>query len=172
MSSLDPTVSNSSPLSGFYSWTDTLKGVYYGPGSVKTALPKLLNTLGVKKALIVTGKSLYHKASAEGPFHLMQVTEKEAQTDVVKKVEAILEELDAWGGTFYEIGEHSPIAGIRNGIRQYNRTGCDCIVAVGGGSPVDASKAILYNIQLEVGGKTPPQIAIPTTLSAAEYSVG
>lgn len=61
MSSLDPTASNSSPLSGFYSWTDTLKGVYYGPGSVKTALPKLLNTLKVKKALIVTGKSLQHK---------------------------------------------------------------------------------------------------------------
>lgn len=45
-------------------------------------------------------------------------------------------------------------------------------MAVGGGSPVDASKAMLYNIQLEIGGKTPPQIAIPTTLSAAEYSVG
>lgn len=36
---------------------------------------------------------------------------------------------------------------------------------------MDAAKAILYNIQLEVGGKTPPQIAIPTTLSAAEYTV-
>ncbi|KAH9485451.1 Maleylacetate reductase [Psilocybe cubensis] len=154
MSTLDTSVMNSSPLSGFYSWTDTLKGVFYGPGSVKTALPKLLNILGVKKALVVTGKSLYHK------------------TDVVKRVEDILKEYNAWGGTFYEIGEHSPISGIRNGIKEYRQTGCDCIVAVGGGSPVDASKAILYNIQLEVGGKTPPQIAIPTTLSAAEYSIG
>jgi len=154
MSSLDATASDSSPLSGFYSWTDTLKGVYYGPGSVKTALPKLLNTLGVKKALIVTGKSLHNK------------------TDVVRKVEAILKEHDAWGETFFEIGEHSPIAGIRNGIQQYSKSGCDCIVSVGGGSPVDASKAILYNIQKESGGKTPPQIAIPTTLSAAEYSIG
>jgi len=90
---------------------------------------------------------------------------------VVKKVEGILKEHDAWGGTFFEIGEHSPIAGIRNGIQQYDKTGCDCIVAVGGGSPVDASKAMLYNIQKSKGGKTPPQIAIPTTLSAAEYSV-
>jgi len=64
MSSLDATTtSDPSTLSGFYSWTDTLKGVYYGPGSVKTALPKLLNILGVKKALIVTGKSLNTKAS-------------------------------------------------------------------------------------------------------------
>jgi alcohol dehydrogenase class IV len=154
MSSLDATTADASPLSGFYTWTDTLKGVYYGPGSVKTALPKLLNTLGAKKALIVTGKSLHNK------------------TDVVKQVEDILKEHDAWGGTFFEIGQHSPIAGIRNGIQQYNQTGCDSIVSVGGGSPVDASKAILYNIQKEVGGKTPPQIAIPTTLSAAEYSIG
>ena len=48
-------------LEGSYSWTDTLQGVYFGPGSLKTALPKLLDTLGAKKALIVTGNSLYNK---------------------------------------------------------------------------------------------------------------
>ena len=57
MSALD----NTPALQGFYGWTDTLKGVYYGPGSVVTALPKLLNTLGVKKVLVVTGKSLMNK---------------------------------------------------------------------------------------------------------------
>lgn len=93
------------------------------------------------------------------------------QTDVVSKVESILKEHSAFGTTFFEIGEHSPISGIRNGIQKYKGTGCECIVAVGGGSPIDASKAILYNIQKEFGGKTPPQIAIPTTLSAAEYTV-
>lgn len=25
---------------GFYGWTDTLKGIQYGPGSLSTALPK------------------------------------------------------------------------------------------------------------------------------------
>ena len=63
MSSLDTSVSDPSSLQGFYSWTDTLKGVYYGPGSVVHALPKLLETLGVKKALIVTGRSLYEKVT-------------------------------------------------------------------------------------------------------------
>ena len=53
--------SQSPALDGFYSWTDTLKGVYYGPGSLSTALPKLLQILGAKKAFIVTGKSLFHK---------------------------------------------------------------------------------------------------------------
>lgn len=61
MSILDFTPPMSTALEGYYAWTDTLKGVYYGPGSVKTALPKLLKTLGVKKALIVTGKSLHDK---------------------------------------------------------------------------------------------------------------
>jgi hypothetical protein len=45
-------------LHGFYAWTDTLKGIYYGPGSMKLALPKLLAAIDAKKALIVTGKSL------------------------------------------------------------------------------------------------------------------
>ena len=93
------------------------------------------------------------------------------QTDVVRKVENILKEHNAYGATFWEIGEHTPIAGIRNGVKAYKENGCDHIIAVGGGSPIDGSKAILYNIQLEDGKATPPQIAIPTTLSAAEYSV-
>jgi hypothetical protein len=50
---------SSTELNGFYAWTDTLQGVYYGPGKVATALPTLLNTLGASKALIVTGNSLY-----------------------------------------------------------------------------------------------------------------
>jgi hypothetical protein len=51
----------STELSGYYAWTHTLQGVYYGPGSVLTALPKLLDTLGASKALVVTGNSLYTK---------------------------------------------------------------------------------------------------------------
>jgi hypothetical protein len=51
----------STELHGYYAWTRTLEGVYYGPGSVSTALPKLLDTLGASKAFIVTGNSLYTK---------------------------------------------------------------------------------------------------------------
>lgn len=48
---------------GFYAYADTLKGVYYGPKCVETALPKLLDALGAKRALVVTGKSLRDKVS-------------------------------------------------------------------------------------------------------------
>ncbi|KAI0743395.1 alcohol dehydrogenase IV [Daedaleopsis nitida] len=144
----------SSDLSGAYSYTDTLKGVYYGPGSVKTALPKLLDVLGAKKAFVVTGRSLFHK------------------TDVVKTVENILKERSAYAATFYEIGEHAPIADIKAGVQQFKDSGADVIVAVGGGSPVDASKAMLYFLQHDAGGPFLRQIAVPTTLSAAEYTIG
>lgn len=90
---------------------------------------------------------------------------------MVRRVENVLKELNAYGATFYEIGQHSPIAGIKNGLQQFKDVGADIIVAVGGGSPVDASKAILYFQQQETGGLYLKQIAIPTTLSAAEYTV-
>ncbi|OJT15914.1 Alcohol dehydrogenase 2 [Trametes pubescens] len=154
MSALDATNASSSNLHGSYAWTQSLQGIHFGPGSIKTALPKLLAKIGAKKALVVTGRSLHEK------------------TDVVRNVENVLKELNAYGATFYEIGQHSPIAGIKNGLQQFKDVGADVIVAVGGGSPIDASKAILYFQQQETGGPYLKQIAIPTTLSAAEYTVG
>ncbi|KAJ6567365.1 hypothetical protein DFH09DRAFT_1081356 [Mycena vulgaris] len=64
-------------MSGSYGWTDTLKGIYYGPGCVATALPKLIQTLGAKKGLIVTGRSLYTKEHLDA---------RARQTDVVNTV--------------------------------------------------------------------------------------
>ena len=62
MSAMDLTNYGSSDLQGYYSYPN-IKAVYYGPGCIETALPKLLSTLGSKKALIVTGKSLFEKVS-------------------------------------------------------------------------------------------------------------
>ncbi|KAJ7725073.1 iron-containing alcohol dehydrogenase [Mycena metata] len=148
-------MSNCTVMSGSYGWTDTLKRVQYGPGCVSTALPKLIEILGVKKGLIVTGRSLYTK------------------TDVVSKVEEILKAHDAYAGVFTDFGEHTPVAGIDACIKAYHDTGADFIVSLGGGSPIDGAKAVRYRIHEQAGtGVPPPQIAIPTTLSAAEYSIG
>lgn len=89
----------------------------------------------------------------------------------MKKVEGILREQNCYAATFYRIGEHSPISGIRAGVDMFKQSGADIIVAVGGGSPIDASKAIIYFLHEQLGGDFLRLIAIPTTLSAAEYSV-
>ncbi|KAF7330835.1 Alcohol dehydrogenase IV [Mycena venus] len=144
-----------SSLSGSYGWTDTLKSVQYGPGCVATALPKFIETLGVKKALIVTGRTLYTK------------------TDVVSKVEEILKKLDAYAGVFTDFTQHTPLADIHACIKVYKDSGADFIVSLGGGSPIDGAKAVLYHIREETDAAAPPpHIAVPTTLSAAEYSIG
>ncbi|KAF8135704.1 alcohol dehydrogenase IV [Boletus edulis] len=143
-----------SNLHGSYAYHDTLKGVYYGPGCVHTALPTLLAVLGGTKALVVTGKSLREK------------------TNVVTNVERILKDNGAFAATFSEIGQHAPVQGIIRGIEAFEAAGADIIVSIGGGSPIDATKAIVYRLQKQTGGKFLNHIAIPTTLSAAEYRGG
>lgn len=155
------TTVNETVPAGSYAYTETLKGIYYGPNCVETALPKLLDTLGAKRALIVTGKSLRNK------------------TGIVQKIENILKKTNAFGATFSEIGEHTPEAGIENGVSKFREVDADIIVSVGGGSPIDASKAIIFRLQQQGAQETSDeepeffqQIAIPTTLSAAEYTSG
>lgn len=91
---------------------------------------------------------------------------------MVNKVEEILKAQDAYAGVFTDIGEHTPVADINACIKVFQDTGADFIVAVGGGSPIDGAKAVRFRIQEQTGAEAPPlQIAIPTTLSAAEYTV-
>ena len=67
--------------------------------------------------LIITGKSLYTKArSLYIPIKVD--IELHRQTDVVQKVESVLKQYgDAHIGTFYEIGQHAPVAGINSGLK-------------------------------------------------------
>ncbi|KAF9792661.1 alcohol dehydrogenase IV [Thelephora terrestris] len=145
---------SASAISGFYAYTQTLKGVYYGPGSVKDSLISILEGFGTKKVLIVTGRSLRER------------------TDVISRIEALLKEREIYGATFSEIGQHSPIADIRKAIQVLKDVNADTIVSVGGGSPIDASKLILHFLKEERGGSVLPHVAVPTTLSAAEYTPG
>lgn len=139
-------------VSGSYAYSETLREVRYGPGSVKTALPELLALFNPSNAFIVTGKSLQTK------------------TNIVSKVEAVLKARNLHAGTFSGIGEHSPIANVHTALEQIKKSGSDIIISIGGGSPIDAAKAMIYFHQKEHGGEFLKQIAIPTTLSAAEYT--
>lgn len=83
MSLLDTKEYESTDLSGFYSWTEQLKGVQYGPGCVETALPKFLTLFGAKKALIVTGRSLYEKV---GAIHVRLLSHTDAITSRARRL--------------------------------------------------------------------------------------
>ncbi|KAJ4345465.1 uncharacterized protein N0V89_011596 [Didymosphaeria variabile] len=133
----------------------SLKGVYraspvklliYGRGTSKQ-LSDVVSELGGTKAFIITGRSLYEK------------------TPVIKDIEKSLGSVH--GGTFSKIGQHAPIGDIREATALMAKSGCDVLISIGGGSPIDSAKAIAYNIHQETG-KWVPSIAVPTTLSVAE----
>jgi maleylacetate reductase len=95
-------------------------------------------------------------------------------------------------GLFQGIKAHSPREGVLEGAHQARRTGCDLLVAVGGGSVIDSTKVMQLclwaNIEraeeldrYRAGGgadradvaKVPAGVgmaAVPTTLSAAEFT--
>jgi alcohol dehydrogenase class IV len=142
-----------------------LQAVYFGPGSVSSSLPAAIESLNLqhKKAFILTGKSLATK------------------TRVIERIQSILADKGYYSGeTYYDIGEHAPVAGIREAVERIKASNADVIVAVGGGSPIDAAKAVSFYRHREVHGEESarnaltdaklfiPTIAVPTTLSVAE----
>ena len=101
-----------------------LSKVVYGRGSIQR-LPELLDSLKARKAFIVTGSSLQHK------------------TPVIKEIETMLG--DKHVKTFSKIGQHAPIQAIREAVDEAKSAGVDVFISVGGGSPIDSVKGILYH---------------------------
>lgn len=125
-----------------------LEKVIHGPGSVGQ-LPSEVDWLGGRRAFIITGRSLSHK------------------TPLVKDLETILGSRHA--ATFTAIRQHVPESGIARAKQLAIEAGTDLLISLGGGSPIDAAKAVARAI-LDESGQLLPQIALPTTLSAAEFS--
>src|SRR5580765_7502886 len=67
------------------------------------------------------------------------------------------------------IGQHAPMSQIDAGVEQ--ASSADAIVSFGGGSAIDAAKIMSVRLA-EDDGLAVPHLAIPTTLSVAELSVG
>jgi alcohol dehydrogenase class IV len=129
-------------------WSHRFAGterVHVGAGSV-AALPDECDARGMGRVVVVTGRSL-----DEG-------------TDVVRRVEALLGARHV--ATFAGIREHVPGGAVTQLTELLRSKRADGAVAVGGGSPIDGTKAALYHLD---EGRT-PQIAVPTTLSAAEFT--
>jgi len=135
-------------LSGEYSYLP-IERVHFGEGSIGR-LSDELNRLGSRRPFLVTGKTI-----AE-------------QTDLCQKVE------DSSGrklaGIFSGIKQHAPQSGILEATRQAKLANADALVSLGGGSPIDATKIVAKELSGDFARPSLPHIAIPTTLSAAEFS--
>ena len=107
-----------------------------------------------KKALIVTGKVV----TKTGLVTIL--------TDLLTK----------WGiefEVFNDITGEPTEEMIDGGVSAYQQSGCDFLIAIGGGSPLDSAKAIAAMtlppgklsdyMGIEIKGKFPPMVMIPTT---------
>lgn len=68
----------------------------------------------------------------------------------------------ALADVFAEVAAHTPIEMVKRGVERFHATGSDALVSVGGGSTIDAGKAIA--IMLSTGGDLTPY--------AVRYSAG
>ena len=111
-----------------------------------------------RRPLIVTGKS-------------------SAKTGLLEKVEGQLEALGMEYHVFDKVSKNPLTTTVEEGAETARSSGCDCILALGGGSPMDASKGIalmacnpgedIHGIMMDgFGGRrltALPIVAVPTT---------
>src|SRR5271168_2132096 len=151
--------------SGEYHFT-RLETVIFGVGKVES-LGRELSRRGSKRALIVTGQTL-------GRSKLL---------DQVKSAAG-----PALAGVFTGAAQHVPSHTVTELVAEARRVGADAMVSFGGGSPIDTVKNAEWQL---MGGRAGSRtidfasaattsgsggeilhIAIPTTLSAGEFTPG
>ena len=73
-------------------------------------------------------------------------------------------------GVFSEIKQHAPESGIKGAAVASKEARADSLISLGGGSPIDATKIVVKELSQGFQQQPLPHIAVPTTLSAAEFS--
>jgi len=119
-------------------------------------LPAELTPMGAQRPLIVTDRGL-------------------RQAGIVGRVEEILRAAGLSSGVFDGVEPNPSIETVERAVALYHQSGCDSLLALGGGSPIDTAKAI--GVLVSNGGTVrdfvgfntfsrplPPFIAIPTTV--------
>lgn len=138
---------------------------YHGKGAIKEVATEIL-ARGYKKAFVCSDPDLIK----------FGVTEK--VLDVLKEAKIAYE-------VYSDIKPNPTIENVQHGVACFNKSGADVIVAIGGGSSMDTSKAIgiiatnpeHYDVRSLEGvsptkNKSVPIIAVPTTAgTAAEVTI-
>lgn len=138
---------------------------YHSAGAIQHIVDEV-RSRSFKKALVVTDKDLI-------------------KFKVVEKVTALLDNAGLAYEIFDEVKANPSVDVIKKGVAKFKQSGADYLIAIGGGSPIDSSKAIGIIINnpefedvLSLEGVAPthqkcvPIIAIPTTAgTAAEVTI-
>lgn len=108
-------------------WFRTPEKIYIKKGCLPVALDELKAVLNKKKVFIVTDSFLYNNG------YTKPVTEK-------------LDEMGIMHTTFYNVAPDPSLGSAKEGAAQMTAFGPDCIIAIGGGSAMDAAKImwVLY----------------------------
>ena len=145
---------------------------FFVPGSVMTGSGALEASAGAmqkmgKKAMIVTDAMM-------------------VQLGNCAKVEKVLADAGIEYTVFDRIGGEPSDLMVKDGLNQYRTEGCDFLVALGGGSPLDTMKSIgvlasaggddiTVYMGKEINVPVPPMVAIPTTAGtgseATQFSI-
>ncbi|MFV0519880.1 MAG: lactaldehyde reductase [Lachnospirales bacterium] len=138
---------------------------YFGKGVISEVITEVKRR-GFKKGFVVTDKDLI-------------------KFGVTKKVTDLLDSANLVYEIFDEVKANPAVSTVKNGVEKYKLSGADYLIAIGGGSPIDTSKAIgiiinnpEYSDVVSLEGLAPtknksvPIIAISTTAgTAAEVTI-
>ena len=138
---------------------------YHGAGAI-TAIPDEIKNRGFKKVFVTSDPDLVKFGS-------------------VKKVTDLLDNASIEYTLYTDIKANPTIENVKHGVEEFKSAGADCIVAIGGGSAMDTSKAIgiiitnpefsdVRSLEGVAPTKNPcvPIIAVPTTAgTAAEVTI-
>ena len=108
-------------------WFRAPEKVYIKKGCLPVALDELKHVMGKKRAFIVTDSFLYHNG------YTKPITDK-------------LDEMGIVHTTFFNVAPDPTLASAKEGAEQMKAFQPDCIIALGGGSAMDAGKImwVLY----------------------------
>jgi 1,3-propanediol dehydrogenase len=141
----------------------TIGKIYFQPGSIKR-LGEEVKALRGRKVLLVTDKGVRNSGLLA---KALESLEKEGLSQAV----------------FDEVEPNPSRETAQKGYALFKEKGCDTLVAVGGGSPMDTAKAIgiqatnpepllKYEGANKVANPLPPLIAVPTTAGTGSEVTG
>jgi len=122
--------------------------VTHGEGCVR-GLPGAAARCGARRAVVITGPTVAER------------------TGLLWYVEQLLGPVHA--GSYIGVRPHTPEETVEEAAGFAVEAESDCLVSLGGGSAIDTAKAVAH--RLAAGRDAPmPHVALPTTLSAAEFT--